>query len=107
MTCLCLADEDTVRGFRLAGVEGRCVTDAEDCLTQLAQAATRPDLGVVLVDRRLADAARERLNAFRILHDRPLIVEIARPSLTATDESSTHRLVRKATGMGIDLDEVP
>lgn len=104
MTFFCLADEDTVRGFRLAGIEGRCVTDPEDCLRHLAQVATRPDVGVVLVDRRLADAARDRVNAFRLRHDRPLVVELASSSDTSTEESSTHRLVRKATGLGIDLD---
>ncbi|MBE3071090.1 MAG: ATP synthase subunit F, partial [Planctomycetes bacterium] len=43
MKFFCIADEDTVRGFRLAGIEGRAVETPREAADALARAAAQAD----------------------------------------------------------------
>lgn len=72
----CIGDEDAVRGFRLAGVEGRVVSDAAGALAALDEAAAAPDCAVLIVTRAAAALARARVDEIRLERPRPLIVEI-------------------------------
>ncbi|OIO04904.1 MAG: hypothetical protein COX65_04070 [Elusimicrobia bacterium CG_4_10_14_0_2_um_filter_56_8] len=72
----CIGDEDTARGFRLAGVEGREVKTAEEAAQALEEAAARENCGVVIMTRAAAGLARAKVNEIRLQRARPLIVEI-------------------------------
>lgn len=76
MRFFCIGDEDAVRGFRLAGVEGRVATDAAGAAAALAEAAALEDCGVVLMTKAAAALAGPRVDAIRLECPRPLIVEI-------------------------------
>lgn len=72
----CIGDEDTARGFRLAGVEGRVVTDAAGAAAALDEAAARPDCGVIIITKAAAALARAKVDEIKLERPRPLIVEI-------------------------------
>jgi V/A-type H+-transporting ATPase subunit F len=102
MTCLCIADADTVLGFRLAGIPGITVRNPHELLHHLDAACANPAVGLVLVSQSIADAARERVDAIRLVHTRPLIVEIPNPADPAAPSSTLQRLLRCAIGSGFD-----
>jgi V/A-type H+-transporting ATPase subunit F len=72
----CIGDEDTARGFRLAGVEGRVVTGAGEVSTALDEAAAKADCGVIIITRAVARLARAKVDEIKLERARPLIVEI-------------------------------
>ncbi len=76
MRFFCIGGEDAVRGFRLAGVEGRVVSDPAGAAAALEEAAALEDCGVVLITREALALARARAEGIRLERERPLIAEI-------------------------------
>ena len=72
----CIGDEDTARGLRLAGVEGRVVAGAAEAAAALDDASLRVDCGVIIITKSVAGLARAKVNEIRLERARPLIVEI-------------------------------
>ena len=72
----CIGDEDTARGFRLAGVRGRAVAGAAECVAALEEAAGFADCGAIIITKAAAELAREKVQEIRLERARPLIVEI-------------------------------
>ena len=72
----CIGDEDTARGFRLAGVAGRAVADAAGAEAALAEAAALEDCGVIIISAAAAGLARPMVERIRLERSGPLIVEI-------------------------------
>ncbi len=72
----CIGDEETARGFRLAGVEGSAVSGPEEAAAALDAAAARADCGVIIMTGAAAGLVREKVDEIRLQRDRPLIVEI-------------------------------
>jgi V/A-type H+/Na+-transporting ATPase subunit F len=98
----CIADEDTVRGFRLAGVAGRAVTTPVEAAQALAQAAAQPGLGILVLTQRVAAGIREEVDAFRWERDRPLLLEIPGPDGPLPTHKSLRQLVHSAVGIAVD-----
>ena len=99
MKFYCIGDEDTVRGFRLAGVEGRAVTGPAQAAEALAAAATGAGVAVVLITQELAADMRAQVDAFRLERDRPLVVEIPGPQGPLAGRQSLRQLVHAAVGI--------
>ena len=76
MKFYCIGGEDAVRGFRLAGVEGRAVAGAAETAAALAEAAARADCGVIIMTRAAAGLVRGKVEEIKLERPRPLIVEI-------------------------------
>lgn len=72
----CIGDEDTARGFRLAGVAGRVVVTAAEAEAALDAAAALPSCGVIIIGAAAAKLARAKVERLRLEHARPLVVEI-------------------------------
>ena len=72
----CIGDEDTARGFRLAGVHGKAVESAAEAAAALDEAAARADCGVIIISASAAGLARAKVEEIRLERARPLIVEI-------------------------------
>ena len=102
MKFYCIADEDTVRGFRLAGVEGRVVSSPAEAGLALRQVADRPELGIVLVTQQVAAGIRAEADAFRLERDRPLLVEIPGPAGPAPGHRGLRQLVHSAVGIRVE-----
>jgi len=103
----CIADEDTVRGLRLAGVEGKAVSSVTEARTALEEAVAQPDTGIVILTQQVATGLRPLLDSPRFERERPLIVEIPGPNGPLPGARSLHQLVQAAVGISLDLKERP
>jgi V/A-type H+-transporting ATPase subunit F len=105
MTFYCIADEDTVRGFRLAGVEGTPVGSPSEAAEALEAAVRRAETGILIVTEEVADGIRDRVEAVRQGCDRPLIVEIPGPSGPSPRRRSLRQMVQAAVGILVRREE--
>lgn len=105
MKFFCVADEDTVRGFRLAGVEGEAVATAAEADRAIRRAAGRPDLGIVILTDTVAADVRELVDDIRMNRDRPLIVEIPGREGPMPGRKTLRQLVQEAVGIRIGQEE--
>lgn len=95
----CIGDEDTVRGFRLAGVSGMAVATASEALTAFKSASASPDCGLVIITNRIAQQIRDEVERLRMTQNRPLVVEIPGREGPAAGIKSLEELVQEAVGM--------
>ena len=98
----CIADEDTVRGFRLAGVSGEVATDARSAAAAVQAATGQPDCGVIILTEKTADAIRPLLNQIRFERERPLIIEIPGPGGAPHERKNLRQLVQEAVGIRLE-----
>jgi V/A-type H+-transporting ATPase subunit F len=97
----CIADEDTVRGFRLAGVSGQAVASASEAGLAVESAATQPDCAIILVTETVADSIRPQVDRLRLASQPPLIVEIPGPDGPLPGRKSLRQLAQEAVGLRI------
>jgi V/A-type H+/Na+-transporting ATPase subunit F len=101
----CIADEDTVRGFRLAAVEGRVVTTREEAAAALAAAVARKELDILIITDVVAAGIREEVDAIRSGRTHPLIVEIPGPTGPMPGRKSLRDFVQEAVGIRLGQDD--
>jgi V/A-type H+/Na+-transporting ATPase subunit F len=101
----CIADEDTVRGFRLAGITGQAVTTAPQAAAAIQQAVERRDCGIIILTDTVAAGIRSQVDTIRLERDRPLIVEIPGPGGPLPGRKSLRQLVQEAVGMRLGPEE--
>ncbi len=105
MLAFCIADEDTVRGFRLAGVPGEAVTTPQEAMAAFERARVRPACALLLLSADVCAGLGAALAAFRARSDRPLVVELPRPGAPASQRGALERLVRSL--LGVRLEDEP
>ena len=93
-----IGDEDTVVGFRFAGVEGTTVRNAEEAIRALARSVERGD-AVLIVPERIAEWIRQDINRIRFGAALPLIVEVPGREGPVAESPSLFRLIREAVGI--------
>jgi V/A-type H+/Na+-transporting ATPase subunit F len=98
----CIGDEDTVRGFRLAGIEGYVVSNAQEAETALATVVRRRNAGVVIITDAIAAEIRPQVDAVRLDCERPLLVEIPGPQGPVAGRKTLRQLVQEAVGIRIN-----
>jgi len=98
---ICIGDEDTVRGFRLAGITAVAVTTADQARAILGDAVASPDCGIVIITERTAALIRPEVDAVRLERARPLILEIPGPEGPMAGRKSLREFVQEAVGMRI------
>ncbi len=101
MKFYCIADEDTVRGFRLAGIAGQVVANALQAALALEVAAARADVGIIILTEKIAGGIRDQVNAMRLERTRPLIVEIPGPEGRVPGRKSLREFVQEAVGIRV------
>ncbi len=101
MKFYCIADEHTVRGFRLAGVGGQVVATEQEAAEAVADAVERPDYAIIVLTEKVALGIREQVEAIRLERDRPLIVEIPGPEGPLPGRKSIRQSVQEAVGIRI------
>ena len=101
MKFFCIGDEDTVGGFRLAGVSGRVAADATETGAAFEEAVSRADCGIIIITERLADGIRPQIDAIRLERERPLILEITGPEGPLPGRKGLREFVQEAVGMRI------
>lgn len=101
MKFYCIADEDTVRGFRLAGIAGAAVTTAAQAATALAAAVARADCGVLVLTERVAADLRPQVEAIRWEREHPLVVVIPGPEGPLPGRQSLRQIANEAVGVRV------
>jgi V/A-type H+-transporting ATPase subunit F len=101
MKFYCIGDQDTVAGFRLAGISGQAVTGPEQAKKALEDFSALPDCGIIIITEKTAEGIRERIEVMQQSHARPLIVEIPDASGPLAGRRSLRELVQEAVGMRI------
>jgi V/A-type H+-transporting ATPase subunit F len=96
-----VADEDTVVGFRYAGVDGVIVDSAEDAGRELDRLAAEEAELIVIMTERLAYRVQDRINAIRYEGEMPLVVVIPGPEGPDPDAPSLLQMIREAVGIRI------
>jgi V/A-type H+-transporting ATPase subunit F len=97
----CIAEEDTVRGFGLAGIAGQVVTTAAQAAVAIEAAVARADVGIVILTEKVAAGIRDRVDAIRMTSARPLIVEIPGPEGPAAGRKRLREFVQEAVGIHV------
>jgi len=97
---LVIADEDTVLGFRSAGVPGVAVADREGTLKAL-QRARNEKTGIVILTEEVGAIAREEVDALRFRGVLPLIVEIPGARGPLPGQRSLADIIRQAIGVKV------
>ena len=96
-----IGDEDTVLGFRFAGIEGEVVRGPAEAREALRQASRRPDLGIVIIADTVADTIRDEVNQVRFRLDLPLVVEVPGPDGPSPKRADLLDLIREAVGIKV------
>lgn len=102
MKFYCIADEETVRAFRLAGVAGQVVDAGPMAAAAIEQAAAQPDCGILILTQSIAASIRSLVDTIRLERDRPLIVEIPGPDGPLPGRKSLRRFVQEAVGIHVE-----
>jgi len=95
----CIADEDTVRGFRLAGVQGRAVTTLKEAQAALSAALDDAAIGILILTERVAADVRRQIDGVRSTRSRPLVVEIPGPEGPMPGGKTLRQFVQEAVGV--------
>lgn len=101
MKFYCIADEDTVQGFRLAGISSQVAATEEEAQAAILSVLNRPDCGIVIITEKIADLIRLQVDMVRQERDRPLIVEIPGPEGPLAGHRSLRELVQEAVGVNV------
>jgi len=87
---------DTITLLRLAGVKYCAV--AEDVSTQFDEIAK--DVDILIIDYETAEKIRDKILYFRLMHDKPVIVEI--PGKKGKEmEDTIRKIIVRAVGVDI------
>jgi V/A-type H+/Na+-transporting ATPase subunit F len=98
----CIADEDTLRGFRLAGVDGRVVGSADESRQAIEDALRLPDCGIIIITSPAADMIRGHIETIRLERDYPLIIEIPGPKGKPAESKGLRGFVQEAVGIRLE-----
>jgi V/A-type H+-transporting ATPase subunit F len=96
-----IADENTVTGFKLVGLEGEVVESADEAREALEKAFLSPGIGVIIITERIAASVREEVESFIFGHSFPLIIEIPDRMGPMEGRISIRQMVRSAVGVSI------
>ena len=105
MKFYCIADEDTVRGFRLAGVQGRAVTTLKETEAALKAALEDAEIGILILTERVAADVRRQVEDVRSTRSRLLVVEIPGPKGPIPGRKTLRQFVQEAVGVRIGHEE--
>jgi V/A-type H+-transporting ATPase subunit F len=96
-----IADENTVTGFKLVGLEGEVVENADGAREALTKAFEAKDIGIIMISERIASEIREEMEDFVFKHTFPLIIEIPDRKGPLEDRISIREMVNAAVGVKV------
>lgn len=94
-----IADEETVLGFGLVGVEGYAVRSGEESEAVFDKLLQREDLGIILVGTEAAEPLREKMEQQLARGGFPLVAEIPGRNGYAEGHSDLKERVYQAVGI--------
>ncbi len=96
-----VGDEDTVLGFRFAGVPGEVVETADQARTVLERFRSPGDTVILIVTDTIADMVRDLVNALRFDFELPLLVEVPSARGPSPLRKDLLTLIREAVGIKV------
>ncbi len=96
-----IGDEDTVLGFRYAGIPGEVAADAAAAREAFERVIRLPDVAIVIIADRVADTIRPMVNAQRFGGVMPLVVEVPGPDGPSPEREDLLALIREAVGIRV------
>lgn len=101
MEIRCLADEDTVRGFRLAGVTGTVVNDPLLAVQRLRLELNTAGVALVLITKQVAAWVREEDSGL-LEGEHPLVMVVPGMHESVGESGDLGRLVEGAMGVRVE-----
>jgi V/A-type H+-transporting ATPase subunit F len=102
MRLFCVGDEETVRGFRLAGVDGQVVSSAQQAEQVLTALQTDRSCGLVILTQAISQMVPEVFGRFRSSPRPPLVVEVPGPAGPQAGHRSLQALMQEAVGIHLE-----
>ncbi len=101
-----IGDEDTVVGFRLAGVKDVCIHRDADGTDRYIRESLERDVGVIIITDRCAAEVRGLLDRLRSERTRvkPIFVEIPDKRGPMEGMDGLQRLIRRVVGAEVTLE---
>ena len=96
-----VADEFTVLGFSLAGVEGAIVSDEDETRAAYQMAVENPDVGVLIITERYADLIRPLVDELLFADRFPLVLEIPDGEGPLAGKPTLKEMVHQAIGVSV------
>ncbi|MCK4349310.1 MAG: V-type ATP synthase subunit F [Candidatus Krumholzibacteria bacterium] len=96
-----IADEHTVTGFKLVGIDGEVVESADEAREALKKAFSSTEIGIIVLTEKIASSVREDVEEFVFGHSFPLIIEIPDRTGSMEDRISIRQMVRSAVGVKV------
>jgi V/A-type H+-transporting ATPase subunit F len=95
-----IADEDTVLGFRCAGVPGTAVSSRAEALAAL-KSARDSEAGIAILTQEVAAMMQEEVDALRFGGGLPMVVEIPGARGPLAGRKSLSDVIRQAIGVRV------
>jgi len=96
-----IGDQETVLGFRMAGIEGIAVRTPEETSQALDGIFQREGIGVILIPERIAQPVRTQVDRYFYKTTFPLIIEIPDRFGPLPGRRDIRELIRAAVGVQI------
>ena len=96
-----IGDQDTVVGFRFAGVHGVIVDNAREAREELQRVCDEQPQSIVVITERIANQIRDAIDDIRFGERLPLLVEIPGPRGPSEETPSLLSLIREAVGIKV------
>lgn len=96
-----IGDEDTVLGFRFAGVPGEVVATASEAHDALQRVLRAGNVKILIMTETIADLIRPEVNAVRFDFVLPLLVEVPGPGGPSPARKDLLALIREAVGIKV------
>ena len=96
-----IGDEDTVLGFRLAGVEGKEVNTPAEAEIAFDKAIDDHDNGILIITERVAELIRSRVDRLLFTQAFPLILEIPDRLGKIEGKLGLKEMVNRAIGVSV------
>ncbi len=94
-----IADEDTVLGFGMVGVEGMVVSTQQEARNAFNRAINNQEIGIIIITERVANFIREYVDKYVFTMNFPLIVEIPDRTGPIPGRKSIREAVNAAIGI--------
>ena len=96
-----IGDQDTVLGYRFAGVTGDAVETAEEARAAFSRAVGRAEPGILLLTRPVEDMLEEEVKAHRLSAEPPYIAVIPDIWGRGSRRKSLQQTISEAIGIKI------
>jgi len=101
MSFFVIGDQDTILGFRFAGVPGAAADSAEDARTALGEVTRLASCQILIVTQKVAQMLDAELTEHRLNCQPPFVVEVGDVWDTPVARKGLEQMIHEAVGIRI------